>query len=205
MLYILGGFTSFKADYPNLCEAEESEQSGPSYIRLSDLRISNDDASPLKTCAPSSPFNESKVRKGAVEILPNLYLGNARDASDLRELLDRNITYILNVTNDIPNKFENDPRFTYMNLRVQDNWQTNLADHFQEAFKFIGEYLRRCSTVLNIESLRIAIGVFFRIEKPFESKLEQTEIFFKNILSIRIPIGTFGDVLWNYTRRSDCN
>ncbi len=130
----------FKDDHPNLCEYEEADQSGPSYIRLSDLRISNDDhPSPLKTCAPSSPFNEGKVRKGAVEILPNLYLGNARDASDLRELLDRNITYILNVTNDIPNKFENDPRFKYMNLRVQDNWQTNLADHFQEAFKFIGE------------------------------------------------------------------
>lgn len=138
-VYVIGGFTSFKIDYPGLCESEESTESSPSYIRLSDLRISNDDASSLKTSVPSSPFNDSKARKGAVEILTNLYLGNARDASDLRELLDRNITHILNVTNDIPNKFENDPRFTYMNLRVQDNWQTNMVDHFQEAFKFIGE------------------------------------------------------------------
>ena len=159
MLYILGGFAAFKSDYPNLCKSEEADQSGPSFIRLSDLRISNDDTSPLKTCTPSSPFNESKVKKGAVEILPNLYLGNARDASDLRELLDRNITYILNVTNDIPNKFENDPRFTYMNLRVKDNWQTNLADHFQEAFKFIGEYTSLNIKPLNIDSLRITIRI----------------------------------------------
>ena len=136
-----GGFSQFKADFPNVCKSEEFDHVGPSFIRLSDLRITNDDLSAEKTCLPSSPFAEAaKTKKGAVEILPNLYLGNARDASDLRGLLDRNISFILNVTNDIPNKFENDPRFTYMNLRVQDNWQTNLSDHFQDAFRFIGKF-----------------------------------------------------------------
>ena len=103
------------------------------------MRITNEEASPLKTCLPSSPFVEAAPKKGAVEILPNLFLGNARDASDLRGLLERNISCVLNVTNDIPNKFENDSRFTYMNLRVQDNWQTNLRDYFEEAFRFIGK------------------------------------------------------------------
>lgn len=137
--YPPGGFACFKTIFPHVCESEDVDQVGPSFIRLSDLRITNDEASPLKTCLPSSPFAEAKAKKGAVEILPNLFLGNAKDASDLRELVDRNISCILNVTNDIPNKFENDPRFTYMNLRVQDNWQTNLSDYFQEAFRFIGK------------------------------------------------------------------
>ena len=128
----------FKGSFPKLCESveEREETNCPSYIRLSDLRITGDISSP---CEPSSPFVDAHVKKGAVEILPNLYLGNARDASNLRELLDRKITHILNVTNDIPNKFENDPRFTYLNVKVRDNWQTNLTDHFATAFKFIGE------------------------------------------------------------------
>ncbi|KRZ55868.1 Dual specificity protein phosphatase 7 [Trichinella nativa] len=74
-----------------------------------------------------------------VEIIPYLYLGNAANASDISVLQKYNINYVVNVTRNLPNAFENDARFKYLQIPIDDNWSQNLASHFPKAIQFINE------------------------------------------------------------------
>lgn len=74
-----------------------------------------------------------------VLIIPNLYLGNAENASDLKTLQKNGIKYIMNVTPDLPNTFENDENFKYMQIPVDDKWSESLTEYFPRAFEFIGK------------------------------------------------------------------
>ncbi|OUC49190.1 dual specificity phosphatase, catalytic domain protein [Trichinella nativa] len=56
-----------------------------------------------------------------VEIIPYLYLGNAANASDISVLQKYNINYVVNVTRNLPNAFENDARFKYLQIPIDDN------------------------------------------------------------------------------------
>jgi len=85
---------------------------------------------------------------GPIQIVPRLYLGNKMDATMLIRLRAANISHILNVTHDLPNVFEADGYFTYMQLPVQDNWDGNLIDLFPNAFSFIDNALGKGGVVL---------------------------------------------------------
>jgi hypothetical protein len=53
-----------------------------------------------------------------IEITTNLYLGNSINAADEDILSEYNITTIINVTDSIPNFFEN--KFNYYNIPIKD-------------------------------------------------------------------------------------
>lgn len=73
-----------------------------------------------------------------VEIVPGLFLGNSTNAAD-RQLLRRlNISYVLNVTPDLPNVFEDDTDFHYLQLPIYDHWSQDLLEYFPNAIAFIG-------------------------------------------------------------------
>lgn len=46
--------------------------------------------------------------------------------------------YVLNVTPDLPNVFEDRGSFKYMQIPIMDHWSQNLAIHFPKAIEFIG-------------------------------------------------------------------
>ncbi|CAD6200207.1 unnamed protein product [Caenorhabditis auriculariae] len=105
-----------------------SDRGGPplGFLDLGNLRLQSD------------PRNADKPRaEFPVEILPYLYLGNAETACN-RELLDKHsITFIINVTTNLPNEFEDDPRFHYLRIPVDDSSAHNLTKYFAEANAFI--------------------------------------------------------------------
>lgn len=74
-----------------------------------------------------------------VEIIPYLFLGNAKNSSDLETLERYGIRYILNVTPNLPNVFENNKLFKYFQIPITDHWSQNIAQYFQAAIDFIGE------------------------------------------------------------------
>nr|XP_039264019.1 dual specificity protein phosphatase 6-like [Styela clava] len=74
-----------------------------------------------------------------VEILPSLFLGCARDSASAEILAEYNITYILNVTPNLPNVFEKDPNYHYKQIAISDHWSQNLSQFFPEAISFIDE------------------------------------------------------------------
>lgn len=55
--------------------------------------------------------------------------------------------YVLNVTPDLPNVFEDVGNIKYMQIPIKDNWSQNLADHFPKAFEFIGKCFSFLSSI----------------------------------------------------------
>ncbi|XP_058792764.1 dual specificity protein phosphatase Mpk3 [Phymastichus coffea] len=147
-----GGFGAFKSKYPEWCEGSVNCQEGrnPSndacgdgeLMGLRSLRISLpptrafSDSDSDSTCDSLGPEED---RDFPVEILPHLYLGNAANSEDSESLARHRITYILNVTPDLPNVFEGDGSIKYMQIPISDHWSQNLAEHFPEAIQFIEE------------------------------------------------------------------
>ncbi|XP_050435869.1 dual specificity protein phosphatase Mpk3 [Adelges cooleyi] len=72
-----------------------------------------------------------------VEILPDLFLGNATNSEDLEWLKKHRIEYILNVTSDLPNTFEEQGSIKYMQIPISDHIGQNLAGFFPQAIEFI--------------------------------------------------------------------
>ena len=71
------------------------------------------------------------------QILPYLYLGAQRDAQDLQLLQQHRISYILNVTTNVPNHFERD--FQYQQIPILDSNDSEIQEFFEVAFEFINQ------------------------------------------------------------------
>jgi protein phosphatase slingshot len=69
------------------------------------------------------------------QILPYLYLGSEWNAANKDELLENNIGFILNVTQEIDNFFPED--FEYKTIRLHDISSSNLSPFFNETYEFI--------------------------------------------------------------------
>ncbi|KAK9890845.1 hypothetical protein WA026_012191 [Henosepilachna vigintioctopunctata] len=87
-------------------------------------------------------------REFPVEILPYLFLGNAVNSEDSQALARHNIQYILNVTPDLPNVFEDQGNMKYMQIPITDHYSQDLAIHFPKAIDFIEEARSRQKGVL---------------------------------------------------------
>lgn len=147
----LGGFVTFQTEYPENCETFldvscPSTSPPASVLGLGGLRISSDCSdgeSDRELC--SATESEESPLSGAqaafpVEILPYLYLGCAKDSSNMDVLSKYNIKYILNVTPNLPNMFEHEGQFRYKQIPISDHWSQNLSQFFPEAISFIGEW-----------------------------------------------------------------
>lgn len=117
-------------------------------LGLGGLRISSDSSSDIEsdldrdpnsaTDSDGSPLSNSQP-SFPVEILPFLYLGCAKDSTNLDVLEEFGIKYILNVTPNLPNLFENAGEFKYKQIPISDHWSQNLSQFFPEAISFIDE------------------------------------------------------------------
>ena len=97
---------------------------------------------------------------GPIEIIPHLFLGNKKDSVDRKCLEDHKIRYVLNVTHDLPNEFENEKSFNYLKLPVEDNWEGNLISLFPQAFAFIGKLNYLHTSKLNVAPYVVLILLF---------------------------------------------
>ncbi|XP_049500880.1 dual specificity protein phosphatase 9 [Panthera uncia] len=164
--YLQGGFSRFQAECPHLCETSLSSRGGPStapvpspVVGLGGLCLGSDYSD-----AESEPDRDSMScgldSEGAtpppggllpsfpVQILPNLYLGSARDSANVESLAKLGIRYILNVTPNLPNVFEKNGEFHYKQIPISDHWSQNLSQFFPEAIAFIDEALSQNCGVL---------------------------------------------------------
>ncbi|XP_052058238.1 dual specificity protein phosphatase 10-like isoform X2 [Mytilus californianus] len=105
--------------------------------QCSDDHINTQESRPLYS--PTTPIIEPQIETAtASQILPFLYLGNERDASNLQRLRELNISHILNITSNIPKYFENQG-IKYKRLPASDSGCQNLRQYFDEAIQFIDE------------------------------------------------------------------
>ncbi|XP_009319641.1 PREDICTED: dual specificity protein phosphatase 6 [Pygoscelis adeliae] len=149
----LRGFSKFQAEFALHCETNlDSSCSSSSpplpVLGLGGLRISSDSSSDIEsdidrdpnsaTDSDGSPLSNNQP-SFPVEILPYLYLGCAKDSTNLDVLEEFGIKYILNVTPNLPNLFENAGEFKYKQIPISDHWSQNLSQFFPEAISFIDE------------------------------------------------------------------
>jgi dual specificity MAP kinase phosphatase len=106
---------------------------------------------------------ESYENEPPTQVLPFLYVGNARDSTD-RELLKKlGIRFILSVTTNSPNSYHtnsttctndstnsenNHQEFRRKLIPVSDNLCENLAPYFDDAYEFIEEARKSGSSIL---------------------------------------------------------
>ncbi|CAH1155364.1 unnamed protein product [Phaedon cochleariae] len=117
------------------------------YDGLSSAANSSTDSSDCDDRCDSS-LGLEEDREFPVEILPYLFLGNAANSEDSQALAKHSIQYVLNVTPDLPNVFENQGSIKYMQIPITDHWSQNLASHFPKAIEFIEEARSRQKAVL---------------------------------------------------------
>lgn len=73
----------------------------------------------------------------AVEVLPHLVLGCAKDSSNLTELRKKGVTAVLNVSHNCPNHFES--LLEYTCIPVQDSYQADLLSKMDAAIDYISK------------------------------------------------------------------
>ncbi|CAL1526254.1 unnamed protein product [Lymnaea stagnalis] len=134
--FLLGGFSTFEERFPEYCQHQEHDTN---IMGLCNLRISEEpsfgDGDTHSTCSTASPIS----CPFPVPVLPYLYLGSAKNSADLSQLKKYGITYILNVTTNVPNMFENEKNFKYLQIPISDHWSQNLSSFFPQAITFIDE------------------------------------------------------------------
>ncbi|XP_069484099.1 dual specificity protein phosphatase 6-like [Ambystoma mexicanum] len=161
--FLEGGFNKFQAEFPVHCETNldssscSSGDSSPPVLGLGGLRISSDSSSDIESDLDRDPISATDSEGSPlsnpqpsfpVEILPHLYLGCAKDSTNLDILEEFGIKYILNVTPNLPNLFENAGEFRYKQIPISDHWSQNLSQFFPDAISFIDEARAKSCGVL---------------------------------------------------------
>lgn len=76
--------------------------------------------SPIKNYEKLKGFNEYAPLKDYDKIMSRIYLGNMESANDSEFFKNKNITAVLNCTNDVPNYFKKSD-IEYMRIPVEDS------------------------------------------------------------------------------------
>ena len=189
---LLGGLRGFQASNKSLCEDHLTIHPNP------DEDISSllpDLPSPTDICDTKDIENHP-----ATQVLPHMYLGNMRDASDASVLHGLGVSYVLNVTAKPPS-YTMDPGIQYKQLVASDNGLQNLRQFFDEAFAFIDEAKNNRSGVLIhcqagiSRSPTIAVAYLM---KRYPMAMAEAYKFVKTRRSIISPNLNFMGQLWEF-------
>ncbi len=131
------------ADYPvpedeEEEEVEEGNQTDASYaqeligIKERKLLVTRNTAVHHKEI---SAFEARKMDKTLTVVLPWLLLGRKETSQNMPLLLKLGVTHILNVTHDLPNRFNN--HFVYQRISVKDNSDADIGSKFSTAISFM--------------------------------------------------------------------
>ncbi|KAL4636131.1 hypothetical protein GN956_G13261 [Arapaima gigas] len=135
----------------------------------------------------------------ATLIFDHLYLGSEWNASNLEELQELGVGYILNVTREIDNFFPG--TFAYHNVRVYDEEATDLLAHWNETYNFIVKAKKnqsKCLVHCKMGVSRSASTVIAYAMKEYDWSLEKAYNFVKQKRSIARPNAGFMRQLAEY-------
>ncbi|KAK9522755.1 hypothetical protein VZT92_019201 [Zoarces viviparus] len=135
----------------------------------------------------------------ATLIFDHVYLGSEWNASNLEELQESGVSYILNVTREIDNFFPG--TFSYHNIRVYDEDATDLLAHWNETYNFIVKAKKnrsKCLVHCKMGVSRSASTVIAYAMKEFGWSLEKAYNFVKQKRSITRPNAGFMRQLAEY-------
>uniref|UniRef100_A0A7N8YLV6 Protein phosphatase Slingshot homolog 1 n=1 Tax=Mastacembelus armatus TaxID=205130 RepID=A0A7N8YLV6_9TELE len=135
----------------------------------------------------------------ATLIFDHVYLGSEWNASNLEELQETGVGYILNVTREIDNFFPG--TFSYHNVRVYDEEATDLLAHWNDTYNFIVKAKKnhsKCLVHCKMGVSRSASTVIAYAMKEYGWSLEKAYNFVKQKRSITRPNPSFMRQLAEY-------
>lgn len=111
-LYIAGGFEQFQQKYPNLCSTHDDDDDDARYtppcVEVSRLSLHStgdrDDCAGQVGEEEQPSLRDLIISSPPTLVAPYLYIGNAQNALDIDCLRSNGIHYIVNVTNNVPNR-----------------------------------------------------------------------------------------------------
>ncbi|XP_056450766.1 protein phosphatase Slingshot homolog 2b [Gadus chalcogrammus] len=133
------------------------------------------------------------------EIFEHVYLGSEWNASNLEELQNSGVQYILNVTREIDNFFPG--LFEYHNIRVYDEEATDLLAYWNETYKFISRAKKagaKCLVHCKMGVSRSASTVIAYAMKEYGWDLERAFRYVKELRAVTKPNPSFMKQLEEY-------
>ncbi|XP_072517622.1 protein phosphatase Slingshot homolog 2b isoform X2 [Salminus brasiliensis] len=133
------------------------------------------------------------------EIFEHVYLGSEWNASNLEELQNSGVKYILNVTREIDNFFPG--LFEYHNIRVYDEEATDLLAYWNDTYKFISRAKKtgaKCLVHCKMGVSRSASTVIAYAMKEYGWDLEQAFEYVKERRAVTKPNPSFMRQLEEY-------
>uniref|UniRef100_A0A671S019 protein-serine/threonine phosphatase n=1 Tax=Sinocyclocheilus anshuiensis TaxID=1608454 RepID=A0A671S019_9TELE len=133
------------------------------------------------------------------EIFEHVYLGSEWNASNLEELQNTGVQYILNVTREIDNFFPS--LFEYHNIRVYDEEATDLLAYWNDTYKFISRAKKagaKCLVHCKMGVSRSASTVIAYAMKEYGWDLEQAFGYVKERRVVTKPNPSFMRQLEEY-------
>ncbi|KAM9451035.1 protein phosphatase Slingshot homolog 2b isoform 2-T2 [Clarias gariepinus] len=133
------------------------------------------------------------------EIFEHVYLGSEWNASNLEELQNSGVQYILNVTREIDNFFPG--LFEYHNIRVYDEEATDLLAYWNDTYKFISRAKKagaKCLVHCKMGVSRSASTVIAYAMKEYGWDLEQAFDYVKERRAVTKPNPSFMRQLEEY-------
>lgn len=123
-------------------------------------------------------------------IIDNIYLGSAFNASHFDTLKDKNIGFIINMTNEISNYYEND--IIYIKYPLYDNNKESIKQYFEDSYEKIVSFQNNNGSK-NIlihcfmGASRSASIVIYYLMKKHNMTLNDAVVFLKNKREIVNP------------------
>ncbi|XP_018420984.1 PREDICTED: protein phosphatase Slingshot homolog 2 isoform X2 [Nanorana parkeri] len=133
------------------------------------------------------------------EIFDHVYLGSEWNASNLEDLQNRGVRYILNVTREIDNFFPG--VFEYHNIRVYDEEGTDLLAYWNDAYKFISKAKKhgaKCLVHCKMGVSRSASTVIAYAMKEYGWNLDRAFDYVKERRTVTKPNPSFMKQLEEY-------
>ncbi|XP_029924677.1 protein phosphatase Slingshot homolog 2b isoform X2 [Myripristis murdjan] len=133
------------------------------------------------------------------EIFEHVYLGSEWNASNLEELQNSGVQYILNVTREIDNFFPG--LFEYHNIRVYDEEATDLLAYWNDTYKFISRAKKagaKCLVHCKMGVSRSASTVIAYAMKEYGWDLERAFDYVKERRAVTKPNPSFMRQLEEY-------
>ncbi|XP_075052986.1 protein phosphatase Slingshot homolog 2 isoform X2 [Mixophyes fleayi] len=133
------------------------------------------------------------------EIFDHVYLGSEWNASNLEDLQNRGVRYILNVTREIDNFFPGN--FEYHNIRVYDEEGTDLLAYWNDTYKFISKAKKhgaKCLVHCKMGVSRSASTVIAYAMKEYGWNLDKAFDYVKERRTVTKPNPSFMKQLEEY-------
>ena len=116
-------------------------------------------------------------------IIDNIYLGNAYNAANYEILKEMDIDCIINITNNIPNYYED--YFEYITYRIKDNNHHSIKEFLIDSFNFINRNKNKKILVhCYAGSSRSASIVLYYLIKNYNMTFDDANTFLKEKRSI---------------------